>query len=96
MCDQSEREVSNPWVIGHEKVIDGMMSVNEAVNERNECMVTLNERRSKTRVARNARRRGDVWTVALEERLAEAKTQVRNARKEVRKFLVRLEEMLGG
>ena len=71
VCDVSERRVSNPWVIGHEEEIYEINArVNEAVNERNDCMTALNARR---RLGTNVRR-GVVRTTALENKLSVART----------------------
>ena len=93
VCGESERGVSNPWVIGHEEEIGEMMSrANEAVNVRNDCVTALNARsRLRMRVAGNARQRRDILMTELEDSLAEAKTRVRHARKEVRRYLRRIE-----
>ena len=46
MCGESERGISNPWVIGNEEEIQSLnVRVNEAVNERNECMNAVNDRK---------------------------------------------------
>ena len=93
VCGRSERGVLNPWVIGHEEELGEMTTrVNEAVNVRNDCMNALNNRRRlRTRTVRNARLRGDMWMSELEDRLTEAKTRVRQARKAVKRFLRRIE-----
>ena len=93
VCGRSERGVLNPWVIGHEEELGEMTTrVNEAVNVRNDCMNALNNRRRlRARTARNARLRGDMWMTELEDRLTEAKTRVRQARKAVKRFLRRIE-----
>ena len=94
VCGVCEKRVTNPWAIGHEEVIEGMVArVNEAVNERNKYMTALNARRRlRTRVSANVRGRRDDRTNVLEARLVEARAQVRNARKEVKRFMRRIEK----
>ena len=93
VCGVCEKRVINPWVVGHEEVIEGMVArVNEAVNVRNECMTARNaSRRLRTRVSANVRGRRDERMNILEDRLEMARTQVRNARKEVKRFMRRIE-----
>ena len=93
VCGESERGVSNPWVIGHEEEIEELMArVNAAVDERNECVTAMNARRRlRTRVRRNSNLREDVWMMALVVRVTRAKAKVREARKEVRRLTRRLE-----
>ena len=89
VCGESDRGVSNPWVIGHEEEIEERMTrVNEAVNVRNDRMNALNARRRL-----RTRGRGDSWMTDLENRLAEAQSRVRHARKEVRRYLRRIERI---
>ena len=57
VCGECEKGVSNPWVIGHEKVIGNMLErVDGEVNERNECNTAFTARRIlRTRMIVNAR-----------------------------------------
>ena len=92
VCVESEKGVADPWVIGNEEEIGALMTrVNEAVNVRNDCRTALNARmRLGTRVRRNAGMSEDVWMTALEDRLSGAELEVRNARRELRRFLRRI------
>ena len=86
VCGVREKGVSNPWVIGHEEHISGLMTgVNEAVDERNECVSMLNARHGMRT------RQGGAQVTLLESRVASAKSAVRNARKEVKRFMRRIE-----
>ena len=93
VCGESERGISNPWVIGNEEEIESLnVRVNEAVNERNDCMNALNDSRNvRMRVRTNARGSRNARIAALEELLVQARTRVRNARKELRIFMRRIE-----
>ena len=86
VCGVREKGVTNPWVIGHEEHVRGLMTrVNEAVNERNECVRRLNARHGMRT------RHGGGQRTALESQAERARVAVRNARKEVKRFMRRIE-----
>ena len=86
VCGVREKGVSNPWVIGHEEHVRSlMMRVNEAVNERNESVRLLNARHGMRT------RQGGVQRTLIENRVANARSAVRVARKDVKRFMKRIE-----
>ena len=86
VCGVREKGVSNPWVIGHEEHVRRLiMRVNEAVNERNEAVRLLNARHGMRT------RQGGVQRTLIENRVADARSAVRVARKEVKRFMRRIE-----
>ena len=86
VCGVREKGVVNPWVIGHEESIsERMRRVNEAVNERNECMSRLRAMPGMTT------RRNSAQRTLAERQLERAKTEVKTARKEVKRLMRRIE-----
>ena len=86
VCGVREKGVLNPWVIGHEESIRERTSrVNDAVNERNECMSCLRAMPGVTT------RRNSAQRTLAERRLERAKTEVKTARKEVKRLMRRIE-----
>ena len=86
VCGTREKGIANPWVIGHEESIsDRMARVNEAVNERNECVRRLNA------VHGMRTRRGGGRRMFLESQVERAKAEVKSARKEVKRYMRRIE-----
>ena len=87
VCGIREKGVLNPWVIGHEESIrERMARVNEAVNARNECMSRLRARHGMRT------RQGGAQRSLLESQVERARAEVRNARKDVKRFMRRIEK----
>ena len=93
VCGVREKRVSNPWEIGREEEIEELMRrVNVAVNERNACLSVVNARRRlRVRVTEGVTGMRDTRSIDADSRLERARMEVRSARKEVKRFISRIE-----
>ena len=86
VCGVVRREVASPWVVGHEEFLrERTERVTDAVSRRNDCMERLSARR-RLRVRRN-----DGRMIELEREMTEARDAVRVARREVKRYMRRIE-----
>ena len=88
VCGVREKRGRNPWEIGREDEIRELLGrVNVAVNERNACMSVASARR-RLRVRVTGR---DFRSLEAERRLESAREEVRRARREMKRFIGRIE-----